>query len=547
MLLVALLGTAVKAAEFMLWRDSAFRFYNFVPGLDMPTLLGFGEWGTCGNGFFFTPHRALVAAWWKLNGQVHCVSGIVAVQALCGIFGAVLCADLALRLFDRDRIAALISGAGYLCYGPFFIYEFSVLQETVALTLILLAFHASIRARGVLRCAIAGAAMGAALIGRPSALILIPLLCLLVLKREMRRGGGRRLDRCAVALFGSGAAVLLTVALVNRIFGGHGNVFFNPLPYTLEFNAAAPGAAATVANPYLRLLINAASRVPRLFLPTELPENLNWYFIADTLPALHRLIGPALLLPLAATGALFMFPRLRRPPALALLPIFALALPLCARDPIGRYRIALVPYFILCAGYWIHLWRRQWKLRLAATVAALFCFGLELPTLHPYHRGSDYLTHALALELKNGGKISPDSLRYLADGWEKSGFKNNPLGISLYLRLLNEKNAAEAVLKRGIDHSPTPDPYLYYLALRRADGGDFGGAEKLLRRCRPENLGHLAGKYHYLYGEMLRRRGDHAAARKQYLRSQEKLEAASPLLPRVQAALRSVGGFPAAH
>ena len=184
---IALTGTAVKLAEFLLWYGSTFRFYNLVPGLDMKTLLSFSEWGTPGNGFFLTPHRALVAAWWKLNGSTHFIPGIVAVQALCGILGATLCADLALRLFDRDRTAAIVCGLAYLLYGPFFIYEFSVLQETTALTLILFAFHAALRARGVRRCALAGAVLGLSVVGRPIALPLASFLCLLILKREVRQ------------------------------------------------------------------------------------------------------------------------------------------------------------------------------------------------------------------------------------------------------------------------------------------------------------------------------------------------------------------------
>ena len=547
---IALTGTAVKLAEFLLWYGSTFRFYNLVPGLDMKTLLSFSEWGTPGNGFFLTPHRALVAAWWKLNGSTHFIPGIVAVQALCGILGATLCADLALRLFDRDRTAAIVCGLAYLLYGPFFIYEFSVLQETTALTLILFAFHAALRARGVRRCALAGAVLGLSVVGRPIALPLASFLCLLILKREVRRGDPSRTGRCAAALFGSGAAVLLAVSLVNLRFGGNGNVFFRVLPYTLEFNSSAAASGGTTAgDPYLRLAVNAVSRVPRLFLPLELPENLNWYFIAETLPPLRLLVGPALLMPLAAAGLLFAIPRFRRRAGLLLPPLLALALPLCARDPIGRYRIILVPYFILCAGYWLHLLtampRRR---RILPAAAALLCFALELPTLHPYRRGSDYLTHALALELENGGNSSAESLRYLASGWKKSGFKNNPLGINLYLRLLKTDDAAAlGVLKTGTTHSPVPEPYLYYLALREADRGNFTGAEALLRSCRPERLGALKGKYFYLYGEMLRRRGETDAARMLYSRSLENLEPGSSLASRVKESLRSVSASPAAR
>ena len=50
LLVVAVAGLCVKAVEFMVWNASTFRFYNFVSGLEMPTLLRFSEWGTEGNG-----------------------------------------------------------------------------------------------------------------------------------------------------------------------------------------------------------------------------------------------------------------------------------------------------------------------------------------------------------------------------------------------------------------------------------------------------------------------------------------------------------------
>ena len=187
----------------MVWRASTFRYYNFVRGLDMETLLRFGEWGTEGNGFFLTPHRLLVAAFWALNGHCHDVSMLVAAQALFGISGAVLCADLALKFCRRDRTAALACGIFYLVYGPFFIYEFSILQEAVSLNLILLAFHASVSARSRRGFVWAGLTLGLCVVGRPTALLFVPAMLGFMAYREFktrrrdRRGAAKR-DRKSV-------------------------------------------------------------------------------------------------------------------------------------------------------------------------------------------------------------------------------------------------------------------------------------------------------------------------------------------------------------
>jgi|GEM_PF-1279412 len=539
LLTVAAAGVLVKLAEFLVWLKSAFRDYNFVPGLDMETLLKFSEWGTPGNGFIFTPHRALVAAWWALGGGVHQVPGIVAVQALCGILGAVLCADIALKLFGRDRSAAFCCGIFYLVYGPFFIYEYSVLQEAVALNLILLAFHASLRARGTRRCAFAGAALAFALIGRPTALFFAPVMAALILRRESRRR-----DRSAAALFGGAALVLGATALVNYLFGGSVKVFFDVLPYSLEFNAGATASvAAATASPalpsWLTLGFNAVGRVPKLLLPYEIPENLNYHFLTGVVPFLKFLPGPAVLLPFAAAGMLLVLPKFRRAPALVWLPLLTLALPLCVRDPIGRYRLTLVPYLILCAGYWLHVLRhtRQWR-RLIPVTAAVLTFAASAAGGRAYLRPADFMTHALALERGNGGRPSPAALEYLVRGWKLSGLRDNRIGVYLYLKLAEARAAKAAeILRIGIAKAPEKDIYRYYLAIEAADRGKFAEAEKLLAACDPAKLGIVEGKYHYLYAEMLRRRGERAAAAREYRRALEKLDPGSPIAAAVRRAL----------
>ena len=522
--LVAAAGMLVKLAEFMVWRVSTFRHYNFVPGLDMETLLRFGEWGTEGNGFFFTPHRALIAAWWSLNGHTHCVTGIVAVQALFGILGAVLCADLALKLFGRDRIAAPICGLFYLLYGPFFIYEFSVLQEAVALNLILLAFHAAVSARSRRSFVWAGVALGLCVVGRPTAFIFVPLMYGFMAYREFkvrrRPGSGKNL---AAAIVGT-AAVLCLVSVANRIFGGNWSCFFNVMPYSLEYNAAA-GASASDA-PYWRMLVNAVGRAPRMFMPTEVPENLNYCFLCSKIPFLNALPGPGTLLPLALAGMLLLIPKLRRHAALVLLPTAALVLPLCVREPIGRYRLTLIPYFILCAGYWLHIARSRPFERntLIAAGTAGICCALLLPSYRrDLLRSDDFLAYAIAT---NPGKPNGEALPILAEGWERGKFRNNKLGLMLYRQLkeLGEDEKAFKVLVLGAQNSPENDIYLYHLAFRFANMKNFAAAEQALSRIDPGKLGDLAGNYHYLYGEMLLRQGKKAEAAEHYRRAVELLD-----------------------
>ena len=428
---VAAAGVCVKLVEFMVWQASVFRYYNFVPGLDMATLLRFSEWGTPGNGFFLTPHRALIAAFWKLNGHTHFVPGIVAVQALFGILGAVLCADLALKFCRRDKVAAFCCGGFYLLYGPFFIYEFSVLQEALSLNLILLAFHAAVSARRCRGFIWAGIALGLCVVGRPTAFLFVPLMLGFMAYREFktRRRPRREAAKRLLPTLGGALAVLCLVSVANRSFGGNWNCFFNVMPYSLEYNAGAPGTAADVSDhPHLRMLLNAVERAPQMFLPTEVPENLNYCFLCKKIPLLNALPGPGLLLPLALGGIVLMLAKPRRPAALALLPILTLVLPLCVREPIGRYRLTLIPYFILCAGYWFHVLKSRPRER--KLPAALSAVTLSAAVALPSYRGDllrsdDYLAYAIAMD--RAGSSAEESIGFLTEGWKKSGFRNEKL------------------------------------------------------------------------------------------------------------------------
>jgi len=543
---VAVAGVLVKLAEFLVWRNSVFRWYNFIPGLDMETLLRFSEWGTKGNGFFLTPHRALIAAWWALKNHSHHVPGIVAVQSLFGIMGAVLCADLALKFCRRDRISSLACGLFYLLYGPFFIYEFSVLQEAVSLNLILLAFHAAVSARSRRSFVWAGVTLGLCVVGRPTALLFVPLMLGFMAYRELAarrrpwKSAAKKLLPAVAGIF----AVLCLVSTANQVFGGNWNCFFNVVPYSLEFNAGPTGNAPEAGDPYLRMLSNAVRRAPRMFMPTEVPENLNYCFLCRKIPFLNALPGPGILLPLALAGMLLLIPKFRRPAALVLLPIAALVLPLCVREPIGRYRLTLIPYFILCAGYWLHVARKR-PVRSNVTAVALagLCFALLVPTYRSdLLRSDDYLACALAAEYPLGGKPTKESIALLAEGWERGSFRNNKLGINLYHRL--EGKDALQVLVIGAKNSPEKDFYLHCLAFYLADAKDYKTAEQLLAQVSPEKLGNLAGDHHFLYAEMLRLRGEKAGAIKRYKLALNTLESNSEFARRSREQLAKLVSAP---
>ena len=67
---VAAIATAVRLWVYASWLDSPLRWFHRVPGLDMQTLLEFGQRLVDGIGLF-TLHRTLIAGVWLANGGAH--------------------------------------------------------------------------------------------------------------------------------------------------------------------------------------------------------------------------------------------------------------------------------------------------------------------------------------------------------------------------------------------------------------------------------------------------------------------------------------------
>ena len=76
------------------------------------------------------------------------------------------------------------------------------------------------------------------------------------------------------------------------------------------------------------------------------------------------------------------------------------------------------------------------------------------------------MTHVLALEHPNGKMPTAESIELLAEGWKKGKYRNNKLGLELYLRLkaLGDRESALRVLYQGIESSPENDVYRNLLA-----------------------------------------------------------------------------------
>lgn len=534
---VGALALAVRLVLFFGWLDSPLRYFHRVPGLDMLSLLRYGQWGDPGIHPVFTLHRTLVALIYHLNGASHSVAALAVIQLLCGTGTAVFTAWSALRLWGSRR-AALAAGAVAAFYAPAVMYELSMLQET----LLLFAFSASFA--GILLAEklhfrrgsgwIAGVLLGLASIGRPTALLWVAAAVGWSFLVQFRRGRGnwRRVLPVVAAVF----AVWIAVGGLNRCFNGGWSPFFNVVEYSATVNRiGAPagggdgGGGATAVPDSLgyrlfRIGLNAAGRMPMVFLAHEIPDNLNYYFIREYFPGLKFLIGPGLLIPFALAGLVLVVVtgRFLRRESLIVLAVLTLALPISANWPMGRYRLILLLPFALLAVETVRIALRRprrWFLPVSAGVLA-GAFLVNPVRGTPFWRSSDFVAWALALEQRAGGRVTPESVGVLLEGYRLTGGEAPAMNLLIRLIMLREYAAAQRLIDDALANRVGNASLLhYYAALLRLEQRDPAGAEKELAQCDPGAMEDLTIKYHFLRGEAARLQGRNAEAREHFRRS----------------------------
>ena len=267
----------------------------------MQTLLRFSEWGkNVDVPPFFTLHRLLIYLIWKANSEVHSVNMLFLIQSIFGILGALATADLTLMLTGK-RKAALAAGIIYALYLPFLIYEFSVLQETLCLNILLFAvwslFFIRKRRFSILSTAFSGILWGFTLTGRPVAL---PAAIAALVFAGIWSYRKKVFARWWILL----AGVLIVIAgatVFNRINNSGKSSFYAVLPYTLYYNTGIQQQSSDIktnCSGLLKTASNMIRRTPMMFSVLEMPENHNLYFWRYKLPEAKMLIGPEILLSL---------------------------------------------------------------------------------------------------------------------------------------------------------------------------------------------------------------------------------------------------------
>ena len=541
---VAALAAGVRLWVYASWLESPLHWFHRVPGLDMQTLLEFGQRLVDGSGLF-TLHRTLIAGVWLANGGDHHVEFLAAVQCLLGFLGALLVTRITLHLFGKRR-RALAAGAVAALYSPALMYEVTMLQESIVTFAVLLSFAGWQWAREKRfapgRAVAAGILLGLAAIGRPIALLWVFGAIVLSFPPFRRRSTLRRGFTVAAGCLALWAAV----GVLNQLHTGSANPFFNVFPYAIQVNS--PAAAATAPAPALpgtgpateaadnfmtaklaplfRIGINALRRIPLLFLADEIPDNLNFYFIRQKFTPLRFLPGPELLIPAALAGILLLAfsGRLFRREGLVLLIVVLLAPPLCALHPVGRYRLLLYPYFSILAVYafvWMTmrgtLPRRTRTIAGAGVLAAVFGMNQFFGT-GSFLRSTDFVAWGIAAEYP-AGRPTEVSMRSFGEALAMSEGRNQAAAVNLLTRLLGLRQfgAVEALARRELEVPGINRSLMhYYAGLSLLLGGNPAGAAAEFAASDAGEIPPLGGKLYFFRGEAERLQGNAAKADRYY-------------------------------
>ena len=497
-----LFAAVVRGGFFCSWLFSPLRYFHKVPGLDMETLLHFSEWGP-GREFspLFVVHRLIIFTVWFFNGKEHCLPVLVLLQSLSGILGAILTADLVLMLWGKRKIA-LAAGLFYGLYPVILLYDFCILQESITTTLILAGvwsyFRCKIRHYPSNKTFLSGILLGLCSVGRP-----VSALVSVILPVKTFFDGKRK---AAVLLISGVLCLWFAASFFNLVFSRSFYPFFRAMNYTLAFHrqqAASQNASSAPETAFQRFALRLPLRAAKFFLSDEIPENINYYFLRERIFCLKYLPGPGILMPLALAGIILMLCRFRHREGLLLAIVFLIALPLAAREPIGRYRLHLIPFFVLSASYFFVVLcrntRRSLQLCGGAYALALGCNFLWASPA--FTRVSDYVAWGKAIEFSAGNKPVPAAMQSYFRGWIKSGCSDRAAAVNLITCALRAGNMelASRTCQEGI-RGPAGEKsiYRYYLAVICVSRRQFEQAEKELKQIRVEEIPALEKKIQYL-------------------------------------------------
>ena len=518
------------------WWDSPVRWYCSIGGLDMKSVLEIGFWSGNGQSVFTLP-EALVALTMLFNNGIGSPEAIVIIQLLGGIIVTSLTAWCTLRIWG-NIYWAMFSGILSALYAPALMYQVLVLKESVFLLFALLSLTAVLWAHkkhfNSISLWVCGIFMALACVCRINALPFCGLAALWIAASLFHRfkAINKKVLLKGVFLVLGILTVFIPVSIVNSILTDGNRILPFHLPrvkYIAKVGSvASPKDLGTVPqentkqkNPSLlssspsiirkgsNFALNMLRKIPQIFSASEIPNNVNYYFLKYKLFPLEYMVGPLLLIPLAVTGLLLLIlnrSALRKESILFVF-IIAYMLPICVFVPLARYKLVLMPVFCMLAPYPLFIARKAWCSDKQLTIilpllAWVMILGANLP-VNSFLRSSDFICYGKGMEFKTGQPAA--ALPWFLEAYKMAPDKQmNVVNLSETLLKLRKPREAAKILIPAYKKSPDNTAYKYYLGTALLYSGRPHQAATLFSRIKPDNMGNLKVQYYYYYGESLR-------------------------------------------
>ncbi len=541
---VAVVAALVRIASYSSWLGSPFTEYHRISGLDMMTHMQFGL--DFANGSTnFSLHKLLCWAMIRLTGQEYPVKALVLSQHCIAVLVPVFVVLISLRLSGR-RSLAVFAGLFAALYAPLLMYESFALVESLFLVSSLVALHAVLSAdrRRPFSLIICGALVLLPATVRFSGIFLSGVLSVWFLLRLMRRRESRRnieFMRPAAIFAGGSLCTVLAVLASNYLNCGE-PVFFPGRPvvsYVLEAGAQMKinpeddlGVLTASGGGYEmeRRTASYLSKLLDIIRPYEIPNNLNYYFIRNQIPAMKALVGPMFLIPLGLSGFLLALARPTRLARVSILFMYfaALSAPMVVFLPLARYRLALLPvfayfaaFYVLSVGHWLRNSQQRPMPLLLSLLVYVVVLTWSTPSSFPL-RSEDFVAIGEAMEHKGAG-AAEIILAYTA-GYNLAPDSQSAVA-HLSNHLMNNGNFADArTLLEEYCAKFNDSKTKTMLASALLGVGEFSKAKELLLSLPEPKSGRTRANYHYQIAECHRLLGEMSEAMASFRRALDAAE-----------------------
>ena len=512
------------------WWDSPVRWYCNIVGLDMQSILQSGEWLYKG-GSTFALYKALLTAILFLNEGKVCPEAVVIIQLIGGILIAPLVVWCTLRLWGK-RYWALASGLLAALYAPAMMYQVVILKESILLFFALLSLSAVLWAHkqhfSSKALWICGIVLAFACICRMNALPFCGLASFWIIAclfKKLKGGKKAVLYRTAFLAFGI-LTVFIPVSIINAcLTDGHSllPVQMPALEYISKLGSVVKPTSMNISlsSPETTnsFIVNMVRKVPSVFSASEIPNNLNYYFLKHKLFPLQYLFSPLLLIPLAVAALiLLLFNRgVLRKESILFLFIFSYMLAMCYFVPLARYRLVMIPVFCMLAPYPFFTIKKAWhKKKILFVLVPIFIYAtilyINLP-LNSFVRSTDLVSYGKGMQFKADKSLA--GLPYFIKAYRMTPYKEETI-VKLSETLIQNRQSKDAIkiLLPAFQKSPNNLAYRYYLGIAYFFTGKAKQTEQLFSKINPDSMGDLKKKYYYFYEQSLLAQKKYKAAAK---------------------------------